>query len=874
MPTRSFFKNVTAKVEIPYTQQQEIRRQMRALVKPTNLVVRLFLFGWKGKDDGLFEELGISSRMAKAEFQAGTALMLRSILETRISIKYDKDGEEYTSKVKLTSRTFQAPLFGESTVGDSTWLAQPFLARLRAIGVLPLATPGLCPSERNIVVENAVNRIRSLVLCDRRTVANFSDAEKEALHVAQTMLGVDEFDNDKQRFEFRGIVKHYLRSQQESRVTLFSEENPPPYLLGDNYVPFSLTEEGSRLLLFLRRGMLASNEPYPLSYGARKHSDENGEGEMCFGEMPSKSRRNLLHKLTITDIGGDKTEYKFEFLENGKRKREAVLHEPRLQFLATKRGVELYLQIPLSGEANFDIDCLASGEKGCEFMRRWPKSVGGLSRVKNLKVLGVDLGINRVFSWAVATADCFEKGLPVNISIGEIDCSPTGVSKDLKNLRSYLRDLLKVISHTVGFKRLHLPKVKAPSVPLKIDDEIRRRMKLIIGTDTDEAIRAFVARLHKKSRGTREKFEKMDRQLDRMLISKVTDDVDSYIRNVESLSSDFLTWTGKNEWMAGEFLRKAWREFGRLTEWRRQERRLLRLVDEVAWDEIMELLNRISHRFNCIGQEFGKNERDSDFMKNFYEQRENHRLNLRKTLVRAIIDTALRYGCQAIAVENLTNLSREDRKKNHLWQMWSPNMLITNLAQAAIADGIAVLKVDPSYTSKMVYGKGLLGWRPDCERESLYYLDGGKLDHVDADKNAAKNIAYLALTRHADLWYFKFRVENGKVVPVVGEIADEWLVPQTDEERQAAEKLKAEKQAEALERQYRRLERCLGKDWQSKLPVADSSSEQMVIWHDGHFITRDERKELEEQIERLYLNTPAGASRSVDDVEICNAVSA
>jgi len=491
-----------------------------------------------------------------------------------------------------------------------------------------------------------------------------------------------------------------------------------------------------------------------------------------------------------------------------------------------------------------------------------------------MKVLGVDLGINRIFSWAVATADRFERGLPVHISIGEVDCSPTGVNKDLQNLRTYLRDLLRVISHTIGYKRLQVPKVKSPSVPLKIDDEIRRRMMIIIGTDTDEAIRAFVARLHKKPRGTREKFEKMDRQLDRMLISKVTADVDGYIKNVESLSSDFLTWTGKSEWMAGEFLRKAWREFGRLTEWRRNERRMLRLVDEVAWDEIMELLNRASHRFNCVGQEFGQNDRDGDFMKNFYEQRENHRLNLRKTLVRAIIDTALRHGCQAIAVENLIHLSREDRKANHLWQMWSPNMLITNLVQAAIADGIAVLKIDPSYTSKMVYGKNLLGWRPDCERESLYYIDGGKLNHVDADKNAAKNIAYLALTRHADMWYFKFRVENGNVVPVVGEIADDWLVPQTDEEKQAAERLKAEKQAESLDRQYRRLERCLGKNWQSQLPVADSSSEQMVIWHDGNFITRDERKELEAQIEQLYLNTPAGASRSADEVEICKAVTA
>jgi hypothetical protein len=259
-------------------------------------------------------------------------------------------------------------------------------------------------------------------------------------------------------------------------------------------------------------------------------------------------------------------------------------------------------------------------------------------------------------------------------------------------------------------------------------------------------------------------------------------------------------------------------------------------------------------------------------MKNFYEQRKRHRLNLRKTLVREIIDTALFHGCQAIAVEGLMNIPRGDRKKNHLWQMWSPNMLITNLVQASIADGIAVLKVDPSYTSKMVYGKGLLGWRPDSERESLYYIDGGKLKHVDADINAAKNIAYLALTRHADMWYFNFSVKDGKVVPGVGKIADGWLVPQTDEEKQATEKLKTDKQEASLERQYRRLERRLGKDWQSKIPKVDVKGEQKVIWHEGRFITHDERKELEEQIERLYHNTSAEASRSVDEVETCYAV--
>ena len=152
MPKRSFFKNVSARVEIPFTQQQEMARLLRSLVYPTNITIRMFLFGWKNRDDGLYEELRIpSAQMSKTEFTDGTTLMLRSLMETRIAIRTDKDGKQYEAKEKISGRAFQAPIFGESRVGDSTWMAQPFLAKLRMLGILPLLAPGLCPAERYIV---------------------------------------------------------------------------------------------------------------------------------------------------------------------------------------------------------------------------------------------------------------------------------------------------------------------------------------------------------------------------------------------------------------------------------------------------------------------------------------------------------------------------------------------------------------------------------------------------------------------------------------------------------------------------------------------------------------------------------------------------
>ncbi|CCQ34261.1 transposase (IS891/IS1136/IS1341/IS605) [Halorhabdus tiamatea SARL4B] len=102
----------------------------------------------------------------------------------------------------------------------------------------------------------------------------------------------------------------------------------------------------------------------------------------------------------------------------------------------------------------------------------------------------------------------------------------------------------------------------------------------------------------------------------------------------------------------------------------------------------------------------------------------------------AIVDEALRHGCDIIAFEDLAHI--RDRTGASWGHRWAFRTLYEQVEYKAEAEGIAVTQVDPAYTSKRC---AECGFTADENRPTRSDFRCQKCDlEANADYNAAKNI--------------------------------------------------------------------------------------------------------------------------------------
>jgi IS605 OrfB family transposase len=139
----------------------------------------------------------------------------------------------------------------------------------------------------------------------------------------------------------------------------------------------------------------------------------------------------------------------------------------------------------------------------------------------------------------------------------------------------------------------------------------------------------------------------------------------------------------------------------------------------------------------------------------YNERYRNLRLDTLKKLVHSIVRTAKEHRINLVVVEDLGVVDYDDevkgRKENTLRSLWSPNMVLTALERELVNEGIDIVRVDPRHTSQISSLTEEFGYRSRSAKEKFYYLHKGTIYRINADVNAAMNLARRFLTRYRTL---------------------------------------------------------------------------------------------------------------------------
>jgi IS605 OrfB family transposase len=584
----------------------------------------------------------------------------------------------------------------------------------------------LTKREKRIIAGEVIRFVKGWILCDQRCRENYREQQKkEKRFIEQAGFWADReeelFENGTlTKSESEKINKFWktlnremkrLRGMRpESQFSPFSPQHLPVYLLGDNYVPFALELRNENELWL-------EVQNHPQGAGWR-----NGWLQVDFGNG-NGLLRNLAVTRTVVKKRKDPTQdakvtvYTLSFDENGKRHREFQVREPRLQFVGTKQNWGLYLHVPGRFPSNPYLSRLFCFDNP-KFQTHYPKVLPELDSLSPFRVLAIDLGVVRPYAWVVMEVSGYKDGLPIDIKIvAEGALTQSGAVKPIVDLKKKFERLSDLMNKTKKF-------AKNGENPITLSD-----------------------------------------------VLPFTSNLAEYLENLRSLPANQEKWNKRGVWLCRNYLGGLIAEYKKLVNQRRYIRQSPNLADELMWVELKDLLMRVRNQFHFVGKPpvpFGsRRDADNNFCSRFHEGRQNSRENLRKGLVRQIVELAKKHESAAVVVEDLERNQIFDRKKNRLWALWSPQAMLNNLREVAKAEGIGVVKVEAYLTSHHVYGENTFGWRPDNDKRNLYYFKNGKLKSVDADINAAKNVGHLALTRHSQPFYVDFYdlEQNGEWVP-------------------------------------------------------------------------------------------------------------
>ena len=188
-----------------------------------------------------------------------------------------------------------------------------------------------------------------------------------------------------------------------------------------------------------------------------------------------------------------------------------------------------------------------------------------------------------------------------------------------------------------------------------------------------------------------------------------------------------------------------------------KEQRRMHLKDQIVqskfsqefhWLRIMEQMKRTHRSISYLGTD---NSRTPIVQKNLTGYYNNCKDNFLKQIASAIVEIAQANDCKVIVMEDLNGPSKTlmSREENFLQAFWSPARIKGAIENAAQWYGIEVAEVSESQTSRVHHQSGRFGYRSGAD---FYYLDAkGAVQTVNADINAAMNIAARFVSRHTDL---------------------------------------------------------------------------------------------------------------------------
>jgi IS605 OrfB family transposase len=172
-----------------------------------------------------------------------------------------------------------------------------------------------------------------------------------------------------------------------------------------------------------------------------------------------------------------------------------------------------------------------------------------------------------------------------------------------------------------------------------------------------------------------------------------------------------------------------------------------KIDSEFMWLEIIERMKRACRSLSMLGTAVG----DATpvlltELSNYYNEVKD---NFRKNLAAMIVKKAVQHKCNVIVLEELEKnsiaTSLNPSRKNALTALWSAKAIMDSIKNVADWFGIQIVEVSESQTSRVHYETQTYGHR---DGDTLYYVEGGQLNEVHADENAAKNIALKAVSRH------------------------------------------------------------------------------------------------------------------------------
>lgn len=129
------------------------------------------------------------------------------------------------------------------------------------------------------------------------------------------------------------------------------------------------------------------------------------------------------------------------------------------------------------------------------------------------------------------------------------------------------------------------------------------------------------------------------------------------------------------------------------------------------------------------------------------EKVENFRNTCNYKYARFVVDFAIKNGCGTIQMEDLSGIAKGEKKATFLGN-WTYYDLQTKIENKAEEFGIQVVKIKPSHTSARCSECGFVHdhkhiekWRPKQDTFKCMNCDYGHEFYVNADYNAARNIA-------------------------------------------------------------------------------------------------------------------------------------
>jgi IS605 OrfB family transposase len=506
----------------------------------------------------------------------------------------------------------------------------------------------------------------------------------------------------------------------------FSSVKEPIYHLGINYITFSLD---------------VKNGKFVLTFGHKANGESKESKINCLSSTYFNNVR--LEKSTDKDEEDSEGKYKIYYSTDrkGKRHYNASIKEPAIRYNSEKNC--WVLDIMMSNVECEETKISDSKELDQTHVYFKEASLIGTNQKEKHKIaiempfkcMGVDLGLNPIATVTIASYDGHNlKFDNEQIQIGKSTTNEYGHFIDLKNKIIAIK---KLISATYAYKNN-----LADSIPSVFGEKGRRQYHWVnvFGFSYEEYI----------------------------------ENVKALPVNKERPSLTILEWRKKaTSWLIKDTVYKINKEMdairGRFNTIKWEDYLKDNHVDfsRILWEEVIEEYISLQKCITFKG--FNDEDRKEYYRRNkgricadWYEHIDGLRRKRELEISSAIINIAIENKVRIIAVEdlNIKTTSYDNKDRNKMKTLWGVGSFIKRLEDQAKKHNITILFVNPCATSQIDNETGLYGYRDPDRKENLYVLRNGKIEIINSDENASKNIIKRMICRHDDLTEFYAKIDK------------------------------------------------------------------------------------------------------------------